>query len=70
MAKVLGQFSITRETDGYMLHVEDEDGETLDFSATLEQIEEIGIAVDEQLELDESDPIDVEDDEDVLPDEE
>ncbi|SOB87285.1 hypothetical protein SAMN06297144_2413 [Sphingomonas guangdongensis] len=71
MAKVLGSFSITSEADGYVLHLEDEDGETLEFSATLEQLDEITEAIEDQLELeDEADelPLD-EDDEEELPDE-
>ena len=41
MSKVLGQFSITREADGYVLHLEDDDGETVEYSATVDQLDEI-----------------------------
>jgi hypothetical protein len=69
MAKVLGQFSITSEADGYVLHLEDEDGETMEFSATLEQLDEITEAIEDQLEMaDDADelPLD-DDDEEELP---
>lgn len=68
MAKVLGQFSITSEADGYILHLEDEDGETLEFSATLEQLDEITDAIDDQLEMEEeADALPDDDDEEELP---
>ena len=41
MAKVLSSFSITAEADGYVLYLEDEDGETTEFSATLDQLDEL-----------------------------
>jgi hypothetical protein len=69
MAKVLGQFSITSEADGYVLHLEDEDGETMEFTATLEQLDEITEAIEDQLEMaDDADelPLD-DDDEEELP---
>lgn len=71
MAKVLGQFSITRETDGYLLHMEDDDGETVEYAASFEQLDLITEAIEEQLDLDEEDALGVdEDDEDELPDDE
>lgn len=69
MAKTLGQFSITSEADGYVLHLEDEDGETVEYSATLEQLDEITEAIEDQLEMeDDADelPLD-DDDEEELP---
>lgn len=62
MAKVLGHFSISRETDGYVLHLEDEDGETVEYAATFEQLDLISEAIDEQLDNDEEDVLGVEDD--------
>lgn len=70
MAKTLGQFSITREADGYILHMEDEDGETVEYNATFEQLDIISEAIEEQLELDEDDAVGVDDDEDGEKDEE
>lgn len=53
MAKALSRFTITMADDGYMLHIEDEDGETLEISATYEQLDLIAEAIEEQLEIDE-----------------
>jgi hypothetical protein len=70
MAKVLGQFSITRETDGYVLHMEDDDGDTVEYSASFEQLDLITEAIEEQLDLDEEDALSVDEDEDEIADEE
>ncbi|URW76695.1 hypothetical protein M9980_05675 [Sphingomonas donggukensis] len=70
MAKTLGQFSITAEADGYLLHLEDEDGETVEYEATLEQLDLISEAIEEQLEMEDADDLDMEDeDEAALEDE-
>lgn len=68
MAKVLGQFSITRETDGYILHMEDDDGETVEYAASFEQLDLISEAIEEQLDLDEDDALGVDEDTDELVD--
>ncbi|MBN2971809.1 hypothetical protein JW805_07250 [Roseomonas aeriglobus] len=71
MPKVLSQFSITQEADGYVLQIEDEDGETTEFSATLEQIDDIAIAIEDLDIVDEDDPSLLgEDDDEREPDEE
>ena len=62
MAKVLGHFSITAEADGYLLHMEDEDGETVEYSATFEQLDLISEAIEEQLDADEEDALGVDED--------
>lgn len=56
MPKVLSQFSITQEADGYVLQIEDEDGETTEYSATLDQIDDIAIAIEDLDVVDEDDP--------------
>lgn len=56
MPKVLSQFSITQEADGYVLQIEDEDGETTEYSATVEQIDDIAIAIEDLDLVDEDDP--------------
>lgn len=64
MAKTLAQFTITRSGDGsYMLHLEDEDGETTEFAADYEQLDLISEAIDEQLDADEEDVLGVDEDE-------
>lgn len=70
MAKTLGQFTVTAEADGFMLHIEDEDGETTSYAATLDQLEEIVDAVEEQIEMADDEPLDDEDDEVAGDDEE
>lgn len=70
MAKTLGQFSITAEADGYILHIEDEDGETLEYSATVEQLDEISDAIEDILELEEDDVLADDDDDDPVAEEE
>ena len=67
MARTLAQFTITPDGAGdYTLHLEDEDGETLEFSASYEQLDLIVEAIEEQLDTDEEDALgaDEEDDED------
>lgn len=54
MAKTLAQFTITPDGNGdYTLLLEDEDGETLEFAASYEQLDLIVEAIEEQLESDE-----------------
>lgn len=53
MSKILAQFTISRSRDGYVLHLEDEDGDTTDFKATYEQLDLISEAVEDQLSTDE-----------------
>ena len=60
MAKALSRFTIEPAGDGYALHIEDEDGETLELSATPEQLDLIAEAIEEHLEEDDSDLDEVE----------
>ena len=55
MAKTLARFTIEPNGDGYLILIEDEDGETMKLSATLEQLDLIGEAVDQLLEQDDTD---------------
>lgn len=55
MAKVLAMFTIDRGEDGFVIHIEDEDGDTLDLTASYEQLDLIAEAIDEQLSEDEED---------------
>ena len=66
MSKVLGQFSITREADGYVLHLEDDDGETVEYSATVAQLDEITMAIEDLEAIDEDDPSLLAEDEDEV----
>lgn len=57
MAKALERFTIEPAGDGYTLHIEDEDGAVLELTATVEQLDLIGEAIETHLEED-SDDID------------
>lgn len=62
MARTLAQFTITTDAKGdYVLHLEDEDGETIEFSASYEQLDLIVEAIEERLDSDEEDMLGVED---------
>ncbi|MDV3458896.1 hypothetical protein RZN05_18000 [Sphingomonas sp. HF-S4] len=71
MARTLAQFTITPDSDGdYTLHLEDEDGETLEFTAGYEQLDLIVEAIEEQLDTDEEDALGVDADDDEAVEEE
>ncbi|HWU95538.1 hypothetical protein J2W22_000959 [Sphingomonas kyeonggiensis] len=68
MARTLAQFSITPDSDGdYTLHLEDDDGETLEFTASFEQLDLITEAIEEVLDEDEEDALTADDDDDDEP---
>ncbi len=52
MAKALSRFTIEPAGDGYTLHIEDDAGETLELTATAEQLDIIAEAIEDQLEED------------------
>jgi len=60
MAKTLSQFTISNEGENYVLHIETDDGETLDVNATYEQLDLIAEAIDERLDEDEEEQLAVE----------
>ena len=63
-ARTLAQFTITTDAEGdYVLHLDDEDGETMEFTASYEQLDLIVEAIEEQLDNDEEDMLGVDDDE-------
>jgi len=69
MARTLAQFTITTDSDGeYTLHLEDEDGETLEFTASYEQLDLITEAIEEVLDAGEEDALGVDADEDEAED--
>ena len=63
MAKALSRFTIERAGDEYVLHLEDEDGDTLELTASFEQLDLISESLEEHLAFDIDDP-DALDDED------
>jgi len=65
MAKTLAQFTITPDGEGdYTINLEDDDGETTEFTASYEQLDLIVEAIEEQLDTDEEDMLGVDDDDD------
>lgn len=70
MARTLAQFTITPDGNGdYVLSIEDDDGETIDYTASFDQLDLITEAITEALDTDEEDALGVDDD-DVEPAEE
>lgn len=65
MARTLSSFSIAADGSGdYLLNIEDEDGETIELTATYEQLDMLGEAIEEALDDDEDDSLGAEEDED------
>lgn len=71
MARILSQFTITPDSDGdYTLHLEDEDGETIELTASYEQLDLIVEGIEEVLDMDEEDALEVEEEDEEKPTEE
>ncbi|MBS0505582.1 MAG: hypothetical protein JSS55_17655 [Proteobacteria bacterium] len=64
MAKALSRFTIERDGDDYLLSIEDEDGDTVELSASFDQLELLSESLEEHL------AFDVDDDDDQLGDDE
>lgn len=65
MARTVSSFSVTADGKGdYLLNFEDEDGETLELTASYEQLDLISEAISEALDADEEDALGVDDDAD------
>ena len=56
MAKALARFTIERVRDDYVMHIEDEDGDTLQLTASFEQLDLLSEALEEHLAFDADDP--------------
>ena len=64
MARTLSQFTITPDGQGdYVLSLEDDDGETLDFTASYEQLDLVVEAIEEVLDSDEEEALGADEDE-------
>ncbi|MEZ0243794.1 MAG: hypothetical protein ACAH11_10495 [Sphingomonas sp.] len=64
MARTLSQFTITPDGNGdYVLSLEDDDGETVDFTASFDQLDLITEAIDDVLEDDDDDMLSTDADE-------
>ncbi|MDB5597657.1 MAG: hypothetical protein JWM36_4618 [Hyphomicrobiales bacterium] len=57
MSVRLARFTVTRDGDAYLMHIEDESGGRLDLSATAEQIDVIVEALDDLLAMDDAEKI-------------
>jgi len=70
MARTLAQFTITPDGNGdYVLSIEDDDGESFDFTASFDQLDLITEAITEALDSAEEDALGADED-DEEPDEE
>lgn len=65
MAKTLESLSIIRATEGYVLQMEDEDGDLREFSISCDQLGMIAAEIDRQFIIEEEDALVLE--EDMLP---
>lgn len=63
MAKALASFVISPAGEDYLLMMEDEDGETIELTASFEQLDLIAEAVDQQLNGDEENALGVDEEE-------
>ena len=64
MARTLSQFTITPDGNGdYVLSLEDDDGETFDFTASFDQLDLITEAIDDVLDEDEEEMLGADEDE-------
>ena len=70
MAKLLERFSIARAADGFLITIEDDSGETLELTATEDQIDLITEELDRVLEDDADESLLIDDGDDVDEDEE
>lgn len=68
MARTISGFTVVADGNGdYLLSIEDEDGETIELTASYEQLDLIGDAIGEALDIDEDDALgdDPEEDEEI-----
>lgn len=65
MARTLSSFSIAADGKGdYLISIEDEDGETIELTASYEQLDLISESIDDALDEDEEDALGVDEDAD------
>lgn len=61
MAKALERFTIARAADGYLLTIEDDAGDTLELTATFDQLDLISEELEVALDDDADDMVEVDD---------
>lgn len=63
MAKALERFTIARAADGYILTIEDDSGDTIELTATFDQLDLITEELDRALDEDADDMTEIDGDE-------
>lgn len=65
MARTLSSFTIAADGNGdYLVSIEDDDGETIELTATYEQLDMLGEAIEDALDEDEEDTLGADEDAD------
>jgi len=70
MAKILERFTIARAADGYLITIEDDGGDTLELTATFDQLDLISEELDAALDEDADDMTEIDKDEPEAADDE
>lgn len=65
MARMIETFTMARSTEGYLLQIEDEDGESAEFVVSYDQLELIADEIERYLDQDEEEGLTPEEDDDV-----
>lgn len=68
MAKSIERFTVTRTAEDFLIVIEDDAGDTVEFNATEDQIEMIGEELERAIEEDDVGGLDDGDDEDAMDD--
>lgn len=67
MARTIETFTMARSTEGYLLQIEDEDGESTEFVVSYDQLELIADEIERYLDQDEDEGLAPDDEEEVDP---
>ena len=67
MERSISHFAISREEDNYILHFTDDDGETIELTASFDQLDLIAEAIDTALDQDEEAELGEDEDEEAAP---
>ncbi len=70
MAKTIERFTITRAADDFLITIEDDAGDTVEFTASEEQLELIGEELERAIEEEEAGGLDDDTDDDIDEDDE
>lgn len=67
MARTIETFTMARSTEGYLLQIEDEDGESTEFVVSYDQLELIADEIERYLDQDEDEGLAPDDEDEVDP---